>query len=129
MLCDALDIKRSSYYDWAPRSESQREKQNRYLLNRIRTVHSAARENYGALKTWQAFRDAGEQCGLRRVERLRREYAIEAKRMRLFRAANSGRNNEPSAEYILNRNVKVRLPDHSLVGAIAFISTANGLFL
>ena len=114
ILCDALDIKRSSYYDWALRAESQRDKRDRYLLNRIRTVHSAARENYGAYKTWRALRDAGEQCGLHRVERLRRKYAIEAKRMRLFRASNSGRNSEPAADNVLNRNFKVRLPERCL---------------
>lgn len=127
VLCDALDIKRSSYYDWALRVESRREKQNRYLLNRIRTVHSATRENYGAYKTWRALRDAGEQCGLHRVERLRRKYAIEAKRMRLFRASNSGRNSEPAADNVLNRNFKVKQPDQVWVGDITLVTTRKGV--
>jgi len=130
VLCDALNIKRSSYYDWASRSESQREKQNRYLLNRIRTIHSASRENYGAFKTWRALRKSGERCGLHRVERLRRQYAIEAKRMRLFRASNSGRNSAPAADNILDRNFKVQQPDRVWVGDITFIATRKGvLFL
>jgi len=130
VLCDALNIKRSSYYDWVSRSESQREKQDRYLLNRIRTIHSASRENYGAFKTWQALRQSGEQCGLHRVERLRRKYAIEAKRMRLFRASNSGRNSAPAADNILDRHFKVEQPDRVWVGDITFITTRKGvLFL
>ncbi|MCW9005964.1 MAG: IS3 family transposase [Gammaproteobacteria bacterium] len=130
VMCDALDIKRSSYYDWQSRPESQREKQNRYLINRIRSIHSATRENYGALKTWKALRESGEQCGLHRVERLRRKYAIEAKRMRLFRASNSGRNNEPVPDNVLDRNFHVKQQNRVWVGDITFITTRKGvLFL
>jgi putative transposase len=130
VLCDALNIKRSSYYDWLSRSESYRDKQNRYLLNRIQTIHKLSRENYGAVKTWQALRGTGEDCGLHRVERLRRKHGIEAKRMRLFRASNSGRNNEPASDNILNRAFTVKQPDRVWVGDITFITTRKGvLFL
>jgi hypothetical protein len=54
-MCDALNIKRSSYYDWLSRSESHRDKQDRYLPNRIQTIHKASRENSGAVKTWEAL--------------------------------------------------------------------------
>ena len=130
VLCDALNIKRSSYYDWASRSESRRKKHNRYLLNRIRTIHCSSGKNYGAVKTWKALCETGEQCGLHRVERLRRKHGIEAKRMRLFRASNSGRNNAPAADNVLNREFKVKLPNRVWVGDITFITTRNGvLFL
>ena len=130
VLCDALNIKRSSYYDWLSRSESNRDKKNRYLLNRIQTIHKTSRENYGAAKTWQALRDSGEACGLHRVERLRRKHGIEAKRMRLFRASNSGRNSEPAVDNVLNRAFIVKQPDRVWVGDITFITTRKGvLFL
>lgn len=127
VLCDALNIKRSSYYDWASRSESPRDKQNQYLLNRIRSIHRLSRENYGALKTWHILRETGEQCGLHRVERLRRKYGIEAKRMRLFRASNSGRNSEPAADNVLNRKFEVKRPNRVWVGDISFITTRKGM--
>ena len=129
-MCDALNIKRSSYYDWLSRSESHRDKQDRYLRNRIQTIHKASRENNGAVKTWKALRASGEDCGLHRVERLRRKYGIEAKRMRLFRASNSGRNSEPAADNILNREFNVKQPNRVWVGDITFIPTRKGvLFL
>lgn len=130
VLCEALNIKRSSYYDWLSRSESKRDKQDRYLLNRIKTIHKISRENYGAVKTWQVLRDTGEDCGLHRIERLRRKHGIEAKRMRLFRASNSGRNSEPAADNILNRDFIVKRPDRVWVGDVTFITTRKGvLFL
>lgn len=130
ILCEALNIKRSSYYDWLRRSESKRDKENHYLLRRIQRVHQTSRDNYGAVKTWEALRALGERCGLHRVERIRRKHGIEAKRMRLFRAANSGRNNEPAADNVLDREFTVKQPDRVWVGDITFISTRKGvLFL
>jgi putative transposase len=130
VLCDALNIKRSSYYDWLSRAESKREKQNRCLLNRIQSIHKSSRENYGAVKTWEILCESGEGCGLHRVERLRRKHGIEAKRMRLFRASTSGRNSEPVADNILARAFTVKQPDRVWVGDITFITTRKGvLFL
>jgi len=127
IMCDALNIKRSSYYDWLSRSESRRDKQDRYLLNRIQAIHKASRENNGAVKTWEALRASGEECGLHRVERLRRKYGIEAKRMKLFRASNSGRNSESAADNILNREFNVKHPNRVWVGDITFIPTRKGI--
>lgn len=130
VLCEALSIKRSSYYDWRSRTESKRAKQNIYLLNRIQTIHVASRESYGAVKTWKVLRGSGEGCGLHRVERIRRTHGIEAKRMKLFRASNHGRNSDPAADNILNREFKVKAPDRVWVGDITFIKTRKGvLFL
>lgn len=130
VLCDALNIKRSSYYDWLSRAESKREKQNRCLLNRIQSIHKSSRENYGAVKTWEILCESGEGCGLHRVERLRRKHGIEAKRMRLFRVSTSGRNSEPVADNILARAFTVKQPDRVWVGDITFITTRKGvLFL
>ena len=130
VLCDAMNIKRSSYYDWVSRAESRRERQNRHLLNRIRAIHAVSRENYGAVKTWRRLRESGERCGLHRVARLRRKYGIEAKRMKLFRVANSGRNSEPAADNVLCREFTVKRPDRVWVGDITFIPTRKGvLFL
>ena len=130
ILCEALNIKRSSYYDWLARPESKRDKENRSLLARIQLVHQSSRENYGAIKTWKALRASGERCGLHRVERIRRKHGIEAKRMRLFRASNSGRNNEPAADNVLDREFITKQPDRVWVGDITFITTRKGvLFL
>lgn len=130
VLCDALGIKRSSYYDWCRRKESATAKANRQLLDKIKTIHKASRENYGAYKTWRSLRRSGENCGLHRVERLRRKHGIEAKRNRLFQATKSGRNSNPAADNILNREFKVEKPDRVWASDITFINTQRGvLFL
>ena len=129
-MCEALNIKRSSYYDWTLREQSEREKQDKLLVTKIKSIHVASRENYGARKTWKELRESGERCGLHKVERLRRKYGIEAKRMRLFRASKTGRNSEAAADNILDRQFSVNQPDRVWVGDITFITTRRGvLFL
>ena len=130
VMCDALNIKRSSYYDWQSREESERAKHDNMLVEKIKMIHTASRENNGARKTWQALRNSGETCGLHRVERLRRKYGIEAKRCRLFRASNTGRYGEPCADNVLDRQFSIKQPDRVWVGDITFIHTGKGtLFL
>lgn len=130
VMCEALNIKRSSYYDWKLRAESKRARQDRTLIEKIRRIHTASRENNGARKTWRALRATGETCGLHRVERLRRKSGIEAKRRRLFRASNTGRYGEACADNVLNRQFTVKQPDRAWVGDITFVYTRKGtLFL
>ena len=64
------------------------------------------------------------------MERLRKKHGIEAKRMRLFRAAHSGRHTGSVGDNILNRQFDVNQPDRVWVGDITFIPTRKGvLFL
>lgn len=126
-MCDVLDVHRSCYYDWKIRKESNRDKQDRYLLNRIETIHAASRGIYGAVKTWKTLRASGESCGLHRVERLRSINGIVAKRMRLFKAAATGRNNVAVAPNILNRDFMVTKPNRVWVGDITLIPTRKGV--
>lgn len=126
-MCEALAVKRGSYYDWRSREESQQAKQDRDLLKRIQSIHSASRENYGAVKTWEALRATGQICGLHRVERLRRLHGIEAKRMRRFRASERGRTSDTVMPNVLNRDFTVQQPNRVWVGDMTYITTRKGV--
>lgn len=99
---------------------------NERLLKHIRQIDLASRHNYGAVKTWEALRSAGENCGLNRVARLRQMNGIEAKRMRRFRSSNVGRNAAPPAPNLLNRDFRAPQSDRVWVGDITFIPTREG---
>jgi putative transposase len=125
-LCPALAVSRSGYYAWRSRPESGRVQANRILLQHIRTVHSEAREAYGAVKTWRALQARGIACGRHRVARLRRAHGIEARRMRRFRAAYQGRNGAPPAPNLVARQFTVPAPNRVWAGDITFIPTRRG---
>lgn len=125
-LCRALQVSRSGYYGWRDRAPSRRSEANAKLLARIREVHTKSRENYGAVKTWQALRALGEMCGRHRVARLRQRHGIEAKRLRRFRTARASRHTEGIAANLLDRNFTTKAIDRAWVGDITFIPTREG---
>jgi len=125
-MCRVLDVSRSGFYGWRARPASTRARVNARLLTRIREIHARSRENYGAVKTWRALRDAGEACGHNRVARLRQAHGIEAKRCRRFRSGYAARNSEAPAPNLLARDFRASAPDRVWVGDMTFIPTREG---
>lgn len=124
-MCRVLEVSRSGYYGWRERAPSARATANARLLARIRTIHAASRENYGARKTWRALIEAGERCGRNRVARLRQAHGIEAKRLRRFRASYAARQSV-FAPNLIARDFRASAPDRVWVGDMTFIPTREG---
>jgi len=125
-LCRVLGVRRSSYYAWRQRPVSRRAREDQRLLGKIREVHAAHREHYGADKTWHELRERGERCGRHRVARLRRENGIEAKRMRRFRRKYDYDKLAPPAPNRLQQRFAVARPDTVWVADTTFLTTAQG---
>lgn len=126
LMCRVLSVSRGGFYDWCQRPESARSAANRRLLERIRAVHEASRENAGAVKAWRRLVAQGESCGRHRVARLRRAHGIEARRMQRFRAAYATRTTEPAGPNLLDQQFTVDRPDQVWVADITFVPTRRG---
>ncbi len=124
--CRVLGVSRSGYYGWRARPASTRTQANARLLQRIRQIHVNSRENYGAVKTWEALTEAGVSCGLHRVARLRQAHGIEAKRMRRFHCVYAARQRDATAPNLLNRDFTAPAPDRVWVGDVTFVATREG---
>jgi transposase InsO family protein len=125
-MCRMLEVSRAGYYAWSVRSPSARVRCDLMLLGRIRQVHAAHREAYGAVKTWHALRALGVPCGKHRVARLRREGGIQARRTRRFRASEAHRFTAPAAPDRLQRHFSAASPDQIWAGDMTFIATREG---
>jgi len=125
-MCQVLQISRSGYYDWQGRGESQRSQRDQVLLNAIRKIHQDSKEAYGTIKTWQALRQAGVDCGKHRAARLRRLAAIESRRKRKFRLAYRARNSAPAAPNLLKWPFQAAHADQIWVTDVTFIPTRSG---
>jgi transposase InsO family protein len=125
-MCAALGVSRSGYYAWRDGAESARASADRELLERIREVHQASREAYGAYKTWQELRAQGVRCGKHRVARLRKLYGIEARRKRRFRVTVENHTTLPAAPNLLQRRFQSPQRDRVWVGDMTFIRTRAG---
>jgi putative transposase len=49
-LCDVLDVPRSTYYQASQKKESNRERENRELIQLIKKIHEESKQRYGAPK-------------------------------------------------------------------------------
>lgn len=73
VACRVLEIPRSSYYDWQRRPPSARDREDAYLIDEIRVIHTAARESYGAPRVHDELRlGRGLRIGRKRIARLMR---------------------------------------------------------
>jgi len=51
-LCQVVGIARSAYYGWKKRCPSQREQDNRALIEHIRRIHKLSRKTYGSPRVY-----------------------------------------------------------------------------
>ena len=83
-LCAVLDVSTSGYYACQRRQPSARAVDGVRLLQQIERIHIENREAYGTVRVWRILREAGERCGIHRVQRLRQAHAIQTKRRRRY---------------------------------------------
>jgi len=125
-MCRVLEVAASGYYRFREKIESEREKQNRQLKEKIKQIHLASRSNYGSPKIYQKLRQDGEVVNHKRVERLMKEEGIRAKRVRKFKATTNSGHKLPVAENVLNREFTVDAPNKAWAGDITYIWTDEG---
>jgi putative transposase len=76
MMCQALKVSTSGYYQWRSGGPSARQQDNARLLRKIRRVHGESDGVFGGPRVWEELRYGGEPCGLNRVARLMKANAI-----------------------------------------------------
>ena len=75
-MARVLGVSRAGHYAWASRPASAHAETDAALLERIRTVHAASRETYGAPRIHAELRAGGERHGRKRIARLMRGAGI-----------------------------------------------------
>ena len=126
VLCRALKVSRSGYYDWRHRSDSQHTIDDRTLLRQVRRVHDQSRQHYGIIKCWKQLNSEGLACGRDRIARLRREHGIFAKRRKRFVVTTRAKHRHWIAPNRLQRDFTARSPNRVWVGDVTFVATRSG---
>jgi len=73
-MCEILEVSTSGYYDWIERPESERARENRRLVARIRGFHQASKAVYGSPRIHEDLVESGERVGINRVAWLMRAF-------------------------------------------------------
>ena len=115
-LCEALQVSRSGYYAARHRGPSNRQKRQVDLTARIRTIHQASREAYGAPRV---------RCCRNTVAKLMRRAQILPKAIRRFRVTTDSRKTKASPN-LIKRNFTAEHPNALWLSDITYIPTRQG---
>lgn len=119
-------MSRSGYYAWLSRGESERSKENRWLLSEIRMAHERSHKTYGSPRVTAELHAQGVGCGENRVARLMRLNGIQSKRRRKYRVTTNSKHNLPVSPNLLAREFTVDRPNAVWVSDITYIWTSEG---
>jgi hypothetical protein len=126
-MARVLGVSKAGYYAWRHRSPSAHAQADAALLERIRAVHTASRETYGAPRVHAALRAGGERHSRKRVERLMREADLVGASHRRGDPVTTRRNDDARpAPDLVDRDFSAAGPNRLWVSDITFIPTAAG---
>lgn len=126
-MCKVLKVSRSGYYDWDGREPSNRQKENEKILEVMRKSHAKAQGMIGLDKLLGDVRDAGFNCGRKRVYKLQKENGLYSVRKKPFRVCITDSNhNLPKAPNLLNQDFSVDKPNAVWVTDITEFKVASG---
>lgn len=124
-LCEALMVSRSGYYDWQRRQQKPglRQRENRQLRERIRTIFTESRRTYGSPRIAWVLRGVASR---NRVARLMRQERLWARQRSKYRPMTTdSRHADPIAPNRLP-GVQVVRPDQVWVTDATYVLTAQG---
>lgn len=125
MMCRAMSVSRSGYYDWASRPESTRAQRHQALTEKIRYFHQVSRETYGSPRIRKDLLESGEQVGKNTVALLMQRAGIVPKTIRKFRVTTDSRKTVPAPNR-LEQQFTAAQPNERWVSDITFIPTREG---
>lgn len=131
MLCAALRVSRSGYYEWISRPPSKRAQADEKILASIRKSFVESDSTYGVLRVWDDLRDWNVECGRERLARLMRQAGLKARPAKRRLPKDSGvRPEHGIAPNVLDRDFSAPTTNRRWVADFTYIWTLEGwLFL
>ena len=125
LMCRALGVSRSGYYDWRERPLSSRARRHAGLTEKIRHFHGSSRETYGSPRICKDLLESGERVGENTVALLMQRAGIVPKTIRKFRVTTDSRKTVPAPNR-LDQQFTAARPNQRWVSDITFIPTREG---
>ena len=125
-LCEALQVSRSGYYAARHRDPSDRQRRRVDLTARIRTIHQASRESYGAPRVHVELMAQQVPCCRNTVAKLMRREQIVPRAIRHFRVTTDSRNTKKVSPNLVKRRFKAKRPNSCWLSDVTYIPTREG---
>jgi len=125
-MCKSFGVSRAGYYAWRERAPSARSIADAELTARIKAIHKASRETYGAPRIHAELTDEGIHVGRKRVERLMKAAGIVGvSRRKAARTTFRDERVRPACD-LVDRNFYADEPNHLWVADITYVPTWAG---
>jgi putative transposase len=122
VMCEVLEIPRSTYYQSLVQVESKRSQENQELLEQIRQIHDESKGRYGAPKIHQVLLKTGFSVSLKRVQRIMKKAEIRSITVKKFRPQ-SNKISVESRENVLKQDFTTTTLNEKWVADITYIHT------
>lgn len=126
MMCQALEVSRSGYYDWRDRPLSLRAQANQSLDAEINKQFEAEKGRIGAPRMAKQLGKRGIACSRNRVAKRMRALNLRAKAAKKFKATTNSNHSLPIAPNLLNQNFEASRPNQKWVSDITYVWTDEG---
>ena len=125
-MARAMKVSRSGFYAWVRREPSARDLADKELLTKIRRVHKASKQTYGAPRVHAELAAEGIHVGRKRVERLMRtDGLVGVSRRRGTRTTIRDDRVRPASD-LVDRNFYAGQPDELWVADMTYVPTWTG---
>lgn len=126
-MAKAFKVSRAGYYKSINRQESNRQRYNKELLVKIKSIHKKNRENYGSPRIHFELKKLGEMCSRRKVANLMRSNKIQAKSRKKWQVSDKAcKDMTRIAPNIVNQKFNAPAPNLTWVSDITYIRTKEG---
>jgi putative transposase len=125
-LCRVLRVRRSGYYAWLEREESNHTKDDRRLAVEIRAVFAEKKKRYGSPRVCRELRTKGVRVGRHRVARLMSEQKLRARPRRKFVKTTESNHGLPTPPNLLDRKFAVEEPNRVWAADVTYLPTLEG---
>jgi len=124
MMCDALKVSTSGFYDWQARPESLRARVDRQLTETIRQVHAESDGTYGSPRVHAELNATGHPCGRPKVARLMHLAGLKGCPKRRFRVTT--KSGLTRARNLLEQDFSAETPNERWASDITYLWTGQG---
>ena len=127
VMARVLGVSKAGFYAWRERTPSARCKADEALLARVRDVHAASRDAYGAPRIHAALQARGERHGRKRIARLMRAAGLVGACHRKGGPITTRRDEKGRpAPDLVDRTFKAEAPNQLWVADITYVPTMSG---
>ncbi len=124
IMCDALKVSASGYYDWQARPESPRATYDRQLTETIRQVHAESDGTYGSPRIHAELNAIGLPCGRPKVARLMHLAGLKGCPKRRFRVTT--KSGMTRANNLLEQDFSAATTNERWASDITYLWTGQG---